>query len=75
MVVSMESTQWVFRLICINLGTLSSAKGKKRPSATLMDSSTKAKVDLLCLYLENLPNSIPHVNPGGISKYNFSHFC
>ena len=39
-----------------------------------MESSTKAKVDLLHLYLENLANSIPHVDPEGISEYNFSYF-
>ncbi|KAI6017164.1 hypothetical protein BKA83DRAFT_4059242 [Pisolithus microcarpus] len=39
-----------------------------------MDSSTETKVDLLHLYLENLPDSIPHVDPGGMSMYNFSFF-
>ncbi|KAI6018849.1 hypothetical protein EDC04DRAFT_2576215 [Pisolithus marmoratus] len=39
-----------------------------------MDNSTDTKVELLRLYLENLPDSIPHVDCGGMSKYNFSFF-
>ena len=54
--------------------SLENSKEKKTPSTTLMESSTKAKVDLLRLYLENLPNSIPHVDAEGISEYNFSYF-
>jgi len=39
-----------------------------------MDSSTKEKVDLLRLYLGNLPNSIPYVDADSTSKYNFGFF-
>ncbi|KAI6161592.1 hypothetical protein EDD17DRAFT_1481367 [Pisolithus thermaeus] len=39
-----------------------------------MDNSMETKVDLLRLYLENLPDSIPHVDPGEMSMYNFSFF-
>ncbi|KIK13431.1 hypothetical protein PISMIDRAFT_17994 [Pisolithus microcarpus 441] len=39
-----------------------------------MDSPTKAKLDLLRLYLKNLPNSIPFVDPGGMSQYGFDFF-
>lgn len=41
---------------------------------TPMDSSTKEKVDLLRLYLESLPNSIPYVDAGSTSKYSFDFF-
>ncbi|KAI6094308.1 hypothetical protein EV401DRAFT_1896351, partial [Pisolithus croceorrhizus] len=40
----------------------------------LMDSPTKAKLNLLHLYLKNLPNSIPFVDPGGMSQYGFDFF-
>ena len=41
-----------------------------------MDDSTKERVNLLHLYLENLPNTILHVDSGGkITKsYNFDFF-
>ena len=40
-----------------------------------MDTSTKAKVDLFCLYLENLPNTLPYIESGGeMSKYSFDFF-
>ena len=40
-----------------------------------MNASTKAKVDLFRLYLENLPNTIPYIESGGeTSKYSFDFF-
>ncbi|KAI6137386.1 hypothetical protein F5141DRAFT_1060216 [Pisolithus sp. B1] len=39
-----------------------------------MDNPTKAKLNLLHLYLKNLPNSIPFVDPGGMSQYGFDFF-
>jgi len=38
-----------------------------------MDASTKAKVDLLRLYLENLPDTIPQ-SGGETTKYGFDFF-
>ena len=40
-----------------------------------MKASTKAKVDLFRVYLENLPNTIPYIESGGeTSKYSFDFF-
>ena len=40
-----------------------------------MDASTKAKVDLFHLYLENLPNTLPYIESGGETfKYSFDFF-
>ncbi|KAI5990480.1 hypothetical protein EDD15DRAFT_2198064 [Pisolithus albus] len=48
---------------------------KKDPTTlSLMDSPTKAKLDLLRLYLKNLPNSIPFVDSGSPSQYGFDFF-